>query len=405
MKNIESISHNVCTGCEACSQICGHVAITMCEDVEGFRYPTIDHDKCTSCGLCLSVCPTENPINRNKEQQTAFGGYTLDGETRESSTSGGAFSAIVEAWADENYVIFGAETNGLEVRHSYITDKTQINRFRKSKYTQSRIGSCYKDVKDFLRQNKKVLFSGTPCQIAGLRAYLGKTDQQRLLTVEVVCEGVPSPHYIHRLQEHIEKKHKCKLLSIDYRYKDDKRWDFQVMLLSITSKSPKNRIFKRDRWFNPFWRIWLSHLMSRPSCYGCTYANRERVADISLGDLWGVHLYCPDLYGHNGGASLVVCNTDKGRKALDDARRLMYGRDLNIEDAIRYQSPMRQPIAMNPRREEFMDDVMVMDYRTLVKKWGGRPSLRLLFSKYVWGNRQKVWLWNIKQRLGINENK
>ena len=130
-----------------------------------------------------------------------------------------------------------------------------------------------------------------------------------------------------------------------------------------------NTKLKKDRWFNPFWSIWLQHLMSRPSCYECRFTNTARVADISLGDLWGVHIYCPELYGNNGGASLVICNTDKGKMALNGAKTLFFGHELKFEDALKFQGPMRKSIALNPDRDQFMKDVITLDYETIVKKW------------------------------------
>jgi hypothetical protein len=162
----------------------------------------------------------------------------------------------------------------------------------------------------------------------------------------------------------------------------------------------KKKVLVKDRWFNPFWSVWLQHLMSRPSCYKCPFTTQGRVADITLGDLWGVHLYCPELYGNNGGSSLVVCNTEKGREVFEEAQGSMYGHKLAFEDALKYQGPMRKPISENPSRGEFMQDLQSdMDYKAINKKWEKPPTLKLLFQKYVWGNRQKIFVWNMKQKL------
>lgn len=289
-----------CFGCEACVQVCGKAAITMEEDQDGFRYPLIDPAKCVNCGMCRKVCPYDNMPQRYGEDKYVFGGYSLDKGIRFESTSGGAFSEIVNAYCDEDYVIFGAEADGLDVFHSYITDKRELGRFRKSKYSQSKIGTAYKDAKRFLKEGKKVLFSGTPCQIAGIKAYLGNTTQEKLLSIEVVCEGVPSPLYVRKLNKHIQTKYGARIKSLDYRYTSCSfvakgRWDFEQMKICTSN----GKTLSKDRWFNPFWSIWLKHLMSRPSCYECSFTNCERVADITLGDLWGVHIYCPELYGKN----------------------------------------------------------------------------------------------------------
>lgn len=391
-----------CFGCEACVQSCPVSAITMYEDEERFRYPMIDINKCIKCNKCHKVCPYEKKVEPAKDKKIVFGGQNQNVEILSESTSGGAFSAIVEGWCDKNYVIFGVESKGLEAVHTFIEDKSELYRFRRSKYIQSEIGTSYSDVKRFLNKGKKVLFSGTPCQIAGLRSYLGNVDICNLLTVEVICEGVPTPHYLDRYKEYIEKKYKCSIDTLDYRYKDMKslknpisgKWDFQVM--NVLLKNGKQ--IKKDRWFNPFWSIWLKHLMSRPSCYECPFANSERVADITLGDLWGVHLYCPELYYKNSGASLIVCNTEKGKEVLKAATLFLKGHELEFESALKYQSPMRKHIDVNDRRKDFMKDVKFMEYSELCKKWADKPNIKLLWQKYVWGNRQKVWFWNLKNR-------
>ena len=388
-----------CCGCEACAQVCAKHAITMQEDKEGFRYPIVDNEACVECGLCENVCQYINPVLKNEEKQSAFGGHITDEKVLNESTSGGAFTAIVNAWCDKDYVIFGAESEGLKVIHSFITDKSELSRFRRSKYSQSVVGTAYADALAFLKEGKKVLFSGTPCQIAGLKAFLRSRTYVNLLTIEVICEGVPSPLFVRKYEDKIRAKYNCGIAALDYRYKDGDRWDYEVMRTSL--HNPNGRVIKCDRWFNPFWSIWLNHLMSRPSCYKCLYTTSKRVADISLGDLWGVHIYCPDLYNSNKGASLIITNTEKGegivRSIIGDN---FAGRELKFEDALRFQGPMRKSIAENPERSDFFADLQNNDYDTLCKRWVKRSSIKLLLSKYVWGtNRQKVAWWNIKNKL------
>ena len=396
---LEDQCKNKCFGCEACKQACPVSAIKMVEDEEGFRYPVVDSSKCIHCGRCHIVCPYEHMPVKHTEEKYAFGGYVQDWSIRAESTSGGAFTAIAQTFCDENYVIFGAMAEGLRVFHNHVSDVKDIGIFRKSKYSQSEIGSAFKDVATFLRQGKKVLFSGTPCQIAGLRSFLGKRDTSNLLLVEVVCEGVPSPYFVRKLDDYLNRKYGSNIESIDYRYKDARplgnptsgKWDFQVLQVKLRN----GKVLKIDRWFNPFWSIWLNHLMSRPSCYACPFTTVERGADITLGDLWGVHIYCPELYGHNGGASLVVCNTEKGKKLFQKAESLMFGHELNFDTALKYQGPLHRHITENINRQAFLADVKALTYEEICKKWYGGPSLKLLWQKYVWGNRQKVWCWNL----------
>lgn len=397
---LNTTNKNECFGCEACAQGCPVSAIVMNKDEEGFNYPIIDEEKCIHCGKCHSICPYENVPSYSMDDKVVFGGQNVNKTILKESTSGGAFSAIVEGWCDENYVVFGAVAEGLKVYHTYVENKNEIAKFRKSKYLQSEIGNSYNEVKEFIKKGKKVLFSGTPCQIAGLKTYLRDEIPETLLTVEVVCEGVPTPLFMRKYEEYIIEKYNSKIEKLDYRYKDLKiskrgitgKWDFQVMYTYLGD----GKEIKKDRWFNPFWSIWLKHLMSRPSCYQCPFATENRIADITLGDLWGVHLYCPELYNRNTGASLIVCNTEKGRMTLKSARKYLSGHELRFEEALKYQSPMRKHISDNRERDEFMKDVVSLDYIALCKKWGDKPNLKLLWQKYVWGNRQKIWFWNLK---------
>lgn len=383
-----------CFGCEACVQACPKSAITMVADADEFRYPVINQSLCVNCNLCRKVCPAVNPPAANAPIKT-FGGCIRDAEVREGSTSGGAFSALVKGWSDEETLIFGAETFGLEVRHSCIQGVADLPRLRKSKYLQSRIGTAFTDVKSALQGNKRVIFSGTPCQVSALKSFLVGMNTDNLLLIEVVCEGVPTPNYIKKFAAWLGTRQGGTVESIDYRYKDGRKWDFQVMQATLQNPSRGTFKWKQDRWFNPFWSIWLQHLISRPSCYECPFAKRERAADLSLGDLWGVHLYCPDLYARNSGASVVFCNTEKGVVALEKAMPLLVGREIKTDDAIRYQGPLRGHIKDNPLKIECLKDVRELSYEDIVKRWAKPPTLKLLWQKYVWGNRQKVWLWNI----------
>lgn len=394
---LNSLKKEQCFGCEGCIQVCPKDAIKIQEDEEAFRYPVVDKEKCVQCGMCNRVCPYENMPPKDKGKKIAFGGYIKDLKVREQSTSGGAFSAIADAWCDSNYVIFGATAEKLNVYHTYTDDKNNMEAFRKSKYSQSNMGKSFIQVKEFLLQGKKVLFSGTPCQIAGLVSFLGEVNRDNLLTVEVICEGVPSPHFIRKYDKWMYDRKKSKIKHIDYRYKDKNKWDFEVMYTELESGCT----FKCDRWFNPFWSVWLNHLMTRPSCYECPFTTVERVADVSLGDLWGVHLYCPELYGGNRGASLIICNTEKGKGVLQEAKKFLLGHELDFETALKYQSPMRKTISKNEKRGECMNDLSNdnIGYKDFCHKWATYPSIKLIFEKYFFGNRQKIFFWKLKQKL------
>ena len=252
-------------------------------------------------------------------------------------------------------------------------------------------------VKEFIISGKKVLFSGTPCQIQGLYNYLGKyACADNLLTVEVVCEGFPSPLLLNKYADEIEKKYNCKIVSLEYRYKDKNKWDFQKMRITLDN----GKVIKKDRWFSPFWIFWSQRLMSRPSCISCMFRMPSRVADITLGDLWGVHKYCPELYDNNRGCSLIVCNSQKGIEIFEKAKENLYGHYLKYQDALEYQRPMRVVVPASPERSNFMKDLKALSYTELCKKWKPHHSFKFLVSKYIFGtNRQVVNVWKIKNIL------
>lgn len=392
---------NECFGCGACYQACPVDAIRMIEDEEGFKYPIIDQDKCIHCDKCKRVCPASSHSKFN-EEHTAWGGYCLDEKIREESTSGGAFTVIAKKWLkQENAYAFGAElVNPTSIVHSYVSQEEDLCKFRKSKYLQSDTAETYKEVQNKIINGERVLYSGTPCQIAGLKKFLGNlAETDNVLFVEVVCEGVPSPIFTKKNIEYLENKYGKKVKNFEWRFKDKNRWDFEVTRVVFDDDSA----YKISRWFNPFWSIWLKYIMSRPSCYSCPFTTSERVADITIADLWGVHIYCPELYGKNKGSSLVITNSTKGKHFWDEAKNDMYGHDLNYEDAKKYQGPLRKHIPRNDRREEFMDDLCnsSMSYKQLCKKWADKPSIKLLFQKYIYGNRQKVAIWNMKNKGGM----
>lgn len=221
-----------CFGCEACVQVCPKKAISLTSDADAFRYPVIDAAKCVNCNLCRKVCPATKLPEAHAPIYT-FGGYSIDSVVREESTSGGAFSTIVKAWADDETLVFGVETVGMEAHHVCITGTSELPRLRKSKYIQSRIGNAFDDVKVALGNGKRVVFSGTPCQVSALKTFLGDVNRDNLLLIEVICEGVPTPNYINKFSDWLGKRLNGRVESVDYRYKDGRKWDFEVMQASL----------------------------------------------------------------------------------------------------------------------------------------------------------------------------
>ena len=383
-----------CVGCGACVQICSHHAICMTENRYGFIYPQIDQKKCVQCGLCHNVCPMEHEIIKNPMNRLSFGGYIKDEKIRRNSTSGGAFTAICKAFCDTDYVIYGAASEGINVMHKEISDIDHIDIFYSSKYAQSFIGNSYAKAKADIQNGKKVLFSGTPCQIAGLYRYLKNVDQGKLLTVEVICGGIPSALFVKKYNEWCISKYGTAIKTFNYRYTGKNRWDDQIIYVELEN----GKTFITTRWFSRFYSIFLQRLMSRPSCNACRFTSNERIADITIADLWGVDREYPELYDNGEGCSWIICNSEKGIQVFENAKKYMTGHEVDFEAMRRYQSIGLIRKIVHSRYKEFMEDLLVMDYPQLCKKWYKKPTLRLLYQKRIWNNRRRVLLWKIKSK-------
>lgn len=297
-----SDKHNCC-GCGACVQRCPKQCIAFREDEEGFLYPVVDGSLCIDCGLCEKVCPVLNQ-NEPKQPIQAFAAINPDENVREKSSSGGVFSTIGEKVIENGGVVFGAKFNDTwEVEHGYTVTKEGLEAFRGSKYVQSRIGDTYAQAEDFLKQGRRVLFSGTSCQIAGLYHFLQK-EYENLITVDVVCHGVPSPKlwgdYLSTISpmdeiNHISMKDKAKSWRGYYITINSKR-------KSISERATQNKFGLA---FYPL------NLSLRPSCYQCPAKSGKSRSDITLADYWGVEKLIPNM-DDNKGTSFVCANSEKG---------------------------------------------------------------------------------------------
>jgi Coenzyme F420-reducing hydrogenase, beta subunit len=330
-----------CCGCSACVQRCPKHCIVMVEDSEGFLYPKADANMCVGCGLCGKVCPVIDK-GRKQEPLEVFAALNPDEEIRLKSSSGGVFTQIAEKVIEKRGVVFGARFNERwEVVHDYVETKEGIKMFRGSKYLQSRIGDNYKVVEAFLKEGRAVLFSGTPCQIAGLRRYLRK-EYDNLLLVDFICHGVPSPGVFRTfLRDEIDKA-ACRgsgkepfllpciplvsgkerldgkgmdIRSISFR---DKRKGWRKIGFALVFSRPsvageENPVLSSYASLhkNPYLRGFLKDLYLRPACHACPAKHLSSGSDITLGDYWGIAFTMPEL-DDDKGVSAITVNTEKG---------------------------------------------------------------------------------------------
>lgn len=281
----------------------------MKPDSEGFLYPEVDESICIECGICIKHCPILTDVSRCNIPKVYAAKYKDRGSTFKS-TSGGLFIPIAKSVLSMGGVVFGcAYDENLVAKHIKVETEDELYRLQSSKYVQSDTRGIYKQVKTELENGKEVLFSGTGCQAAGLRSFLGK-DYGNLLITDIVCHGVPSPKLFKNYIDYMGKKLGGTLTSYNFRSKEKRGWDLYY-------KAENGQKSKSDYgFFDPYYSAFLYCKTYRESCYECKFANKNRVSDITLADYWGIQKFHPEFFDENG-VSLVLVNTEKGKKYLE----------------------------------------------------------------------------------------
>lgn len=355
MKNIDEVVENKkCTGCSACLNICPKDAIYMGKDAEGFLVPRIDAKKCIHCGLCNKVCPALNGTSKENQYSLpkVYAGWNKDEKVRLKSSSGGVFSVLAEYFLKKKGYVCGAsfdEKNKLG--HIIISSKKDLEKLRGSKYVQSEIGDIYKRIKKLLENNKWVLFSGTPCQAAGLKNYLGK-EYEKLLVLDIICHGVPSPSVFKEYLKEVEEQNKKKISEIKFR---DKSLGWKSPQLVLGTEGGENLI-KKVLYDDIYGRGFLTNLYLRPACTDCKYSKWPKISDITLGDFWGIWKYKPEL-DDNKGTSLIMINNKKGQTILDEIKELLISlEEIPPEIAINNNYPVFISSDKHVNRDDFFND-------------------------------------------------
>lgn len=339
-----------CTGCNACVQKCPNDCITLEENLYGFIYPRVDETKCVSCDLCNKVCHLENYI-QPKNTPAAYAAVHRDNNTVLKSTSGGLFSAISEKILSDNGVVYGcAFDENLKPRHIKAENTTQLASLCGSKYIQSDIGNCYNEILNDLRQNRIVFFTGTPCQVAGLKAFLGK-DYDNLFTADLICHGVPSYAYFRKFIKWFEEKNNCKIADYSFRSKDNSGWSLAGTY--TTQKNGKKTTKKVFYFDNYYYQYFLNGNIYRDSCYSCKYTNIHRSGDFTLGDLWGAEKLKPNVNIKNG-CSLLLVNSSKGEMLLNSINANL--QKIPLDFALLHNEQLHTPSKMPFDRNDILEE-------------------------------------------------
>lgn len=335
-----------CCGCASCANVCPKNCITMKSDFEGFLYPYVEKSNCVQCNLCEKSCPIIN-INEVKNEPKAYGCYNKDENVRMRSSSGGFFHILCEFVIKQKGVVFGAAFDeNFDVYHDYAETMDECEKFKGSKYAQSTIGDSYKKAKDFLDDGSIVLFSGTPCQIAGLYTYL-KRDYDNLFTQDIVCHSIPSPKIWDEYKESISNNKIIK--NITFRGKEN-GWSQGTFKMHLDDGEIISLPYAQTEYMKGF----LNGLYSRPSCYDCKFSTMNRQSDITLGDFWGVESFYPELYD-NKGTSLILINSKKGKYLFDYVKDMLVYKKVKIDKALFYNPAINNCARENPNRADFFD--------------------------------------------------
>lgn len=357
---LKSGKKSECSGCTACMNICPKNAIQMIEDEEGFKYPQIDKQKCIDCGACYKICPNVKKDESNTIKE-AYGVKHKNEQERLTSRSGGVFIALSDYILSQGGTVYGAELNkDFTVSHHRAENKEQRNKFKGSKYIQSDMNDIIKKVRQDLKDNKKVLFSGTSCQVHAIKVSVSEKYQKNLYTCDLICHGVPSKKIFEEFLRYIEKISGKTIKEFNFR---DKRFGWATHY--------ETSIFEDGTELTTqyFRNLFYGHNILRPACHKCNYANIHRPADITIADFWGIENVAPEFLDRKG-VSLTIINNEKGKEWFEAIKGKLQTIHCSLEDCVKYTYTLNQPTPEAETRDEFWQDYKTKDFDYIIEKYG-----------------------------------
>ena len=376
-----------CCGCTACKSICPKNSITMIEDIEGFLYPQVNINTCVNCGACNNVCPIENPVKLKPFKQKAVLFQHKDQKILKESTSGGLFTALATWVINHNGFVFGAAYDGnFAICHQVASTIEELSKFRNSKYAQSVIGDCFQKVRELLKQDNWVLFSGTPCQLEGLHKFLRK-DYEKLVMVDIVCHACPSPLVFRKYIELIKKKYHNHIKNIRFR---DKIYGYKYSQMTFYNDMGKV-------WYNEgidtdiMLRAFFNNISPRPSCFACPSKKKYRVTDFTIWDCFDVDKFSKVL-DNDKGVTRSLLHTPKAWAIWEDVKSEGISLDIPVDKAVEGVKEMYYSIQMNPLRQSFFDDLITKSPEDVFKKYFPVTFRHIMERQArLWSNRLGIY--------------
>lgn len=373
-----------CCACSACVNICPMSAIDFANDEYGFRYPQINEDKCISCGLCKQVCNYQKNEYKQSRKET-YAAVSMNTNLKESA-SGGLFASLAQTILNADGVVFGSamiyEDSKLQVKHIKVDGLEDLIKLKGSKYIQSDMGNIYTQIKELLINNKLVLFSGTPCQVAGLKGYLRK-EYTNLYTIEIICHGVPNEQFFQSYINYIENKNSIQIKEFKFRDKHD-GW-------KLYGKIKYND--NQEAYFEPeessYYQMFLNSYTYRENCYSCPYASDNRQGDITIGDYWCIDLVHPEYLVENGGyldeqkgVSCLIINNEKGKELIDKYGKNIEKYSSTYEQTSKYNAQLSKPSLLKQEREIVLRIYLDKGYDD-IEKWYKKRLSRIKFRRKI----------------------
>lgn len=368
---IEKIGE-ICTGCSACRDICPRKAIAMQPDTWGYIRPEIDHSACVECGLCDKVCPEIHPVELHNPASVMAVMDRAVGEI--PSSSGGAAYSIARSFTGTGGVVYGCtQSSDGVIAHTRITESEELTQMKGSKYVQSPTETTYTQCRADLNAGKKVVYTGTPCQIAGLRKFLGM-EYPNLCTIDLVCHGVPSQQLLSDELKYLNRHNTLpENMRVEFRDKSSGKVKFGFYIFE-----GKNKVYGRDYPRNFYISGFMSGLFFRPNCFKCRYASQKRVGNITLGDFWGLGKERPSEMNPSAGVSLVMVNTPKGEAVMQSVKDMWKYEERSVQEAAEGNTQLRHPFARPADYEAF---------HSFYQKEGYEAACRKYLCSYIRENR------------------
>ena len=361
-----------CTGCGACINACKHDAIQMKENEEGFLYPIINHDKCVSCKLCVNSCPELNNKKNSYAIRKIYAGYANDNSIRERSSSGGVFSILADYVLHKGGIVVGAVLqDNFKLRHVVISDVNDIDKLRGSKYFQSNTEYTFSQIKLELKNKRIVLFCGTPCQVAGLKSFLNKSEIENLITCDFICHGVPSYLPLKKMVECSDKLKNYPTSRISFR--NLRKWNIGIYLKKTLYRWEYLYPIKGKEEF--YFKAYLKGYMSRECCYKCSYASPARVSDITIADFWNIEPKDDLTQNKMGkGISFIGVNSEQGANLLEKMKYKLFLQERAIEEIKQKNEQFNNPAYRPKERDTFYLSIKNKTWDEITIEYNYKPK-------------------------------